>query len=87
MAVVAAVEFNDLAASRGAARQANGTHARFGAGADQADHLHRGHKTQNGFGQLDFALRWSAEAKAIECSFLHRFEHARVAVPEDHGAP
>jgi len=62
-------------------------HARFGARADQAHHLHRRHVFQNLFGQFDFALGGGAKRKAVKRGFLHRFEHGRVAVAQDHRAP
>ena len=87
MAVVAALELDELAAAGGATGQANGAHARFGARADEADHLHRWHQAQDFFGQLHFALCGGAEAEAFECGLLHRFKHGGVAVAQDHRAP
>ena len=56
MAVVATFKLDDLAAPGGAACQAQGAHACFGAGADQAHHVHRRHEFEQGFNQLNFTL-------------------------------
>ena len=87
MAVVAAFELDDLLAAGGAARQADGAHAGFGARADQAHHVDAGDQLDDLFGQLDFALGGSAERESLEHRFLHRFHHRGVAVTQDHRAP
>ena len=87
MAVVAAFKLDELVAPSGAARQAQSAHARFGAGADQAHHVHRGHELQNGLGQLNFALGGRTKREAVKRRLLHRFEHGRVAVTQNHRAP
>ena len=87
MAVVAALELDELAAARGPARQADGRHGRLGARADQAHHVHAGHVAQDFFGQFDFALGRRAKREALEQRFLHRFEHRWVAVAQNHRAP
>ena len=87
MAVVAAFKFDDLAAARGAARQADGAHARFSARGDEAHHVHAGHEREDFFGQLHFALGGRAKRQAVLRGAAHCFQHGRVAVAEDHGAP
>ena len=87
MAVVATLKLDDLAAACGSACQAQRTHARFGAGADQTHHFHGGHVFQDFFGQLNLALGGRAEREAVERRFLHGLKHSRVAVAQDHGAP
>ena len=42
---------------------------------------------QDFFSQFDFALGGGAEREAVQCGFLHRFEHSRMAVAQDHRAP
>ncbi len=87
MAVVAAFKLDDLAAPGCPARQPDGAHAGFGARAHQPQHLDAGQQLDDFFGELDFALGRGTEAKAVEGGALHRFEHRRVAVAKDHGAP
>jgi hypothetical protein len=46
-----------------------------------------GTRLDDGLGQLDLALGRRAEAEAVERGLLHRLEHGRVAVAQDHRAP
>ena len=46
-----------------------------------------GTSVDDGFGQLDLALGGRAEAEALEHGLLHRLDHRRVAVAQDHRAP
>ena len=73
MAMVAAFKLDDLAAPCGTARQAQCAHACFGARADQAHHLHRGHQLEQGFDQFHFALCGGAKRETIKGRFLHSF--------------
>ena len=87
MAVVAAVELDDLVAAGVAARQAQRAHAGFGAGADQAHHVHAGHEGADLLGQHHFTFGGCAKAEAFEHGGLHGLDHFGVAVAQDHGAP
>ena len=87
MAVVAALELDELAAPGGATRQSDGAHARFGAAAHQAHHVHAGHQLQNGLGQFHLALGRGTKREAFQQRLLHRFHHRRVAVAQNHRAP
>ena len=64
MAVVAAFELDDPVASRERARDADRAHRRFGAGADEADALHRRHQRSHALAELVLERRWRAEARA-----------------------
>ena len=68
VAVVAALELDDLAAARGAARQADGAHAGLGARADQAHHVH-GRMAEDFLGQFDLALGRARRRKSLEAAF------------------
>mmetsp|Transcript_9625 Transcript_9625/g.22391 ORF Transcript_9625/g.22391 Transcript_9625/m.22391 type:complete len:286 (+) Transcript_9625:1897-2754(+) len=87
VAVVAALELDELGPAGGAAGQADGAHRRFGARADEAHLVDAGHQLQDLFGQLDLALGGRAEGEALGRSLLHGLPHRRVAVAEDHRAP
>ena len=62
-------------------------HRRLGARADQAHLLDAGHEADDFLGQLDLALGRRAEAEAVVRRLLHRLQHRRVAVAQDHRAP
>ena len=87
MAVVATFKFEDLAAPGGPARQPNGTHAGFGARADQPHHVHGRHPLNDGFGQLYLALGGGAKGKTIERGLLHGLQHGGMAVAQNHRPP
>ena len=87
MAVVAALELDDHVAPGRAARQAQRTHRRLGARADEAHLLHARHVFQDLFGQLDFALGRRTEGKALVHRAMDRFFDRRVTVAEDHRPP
>ena len=87
MAVVAAFKFDDLAAACGTPCQAQCTHAGLGARADQTHHVHGGHEFEQGFDQFDFALCGCTKRKTIHRRFLHRLQHSRMTMTQDHGPP
>ncbi len=87
VAVVAAFELDDLVASRGAARQAQGAHGRFRARRDQAHLLDRRHQARDFLGHQHFAFRWRAERQAQRGRILHRLDHFRMGVADDGRAP
>ena len=87
MAVVAAFELDDLAATGSATGQADGTHPGFGTATDQAHHVHAGHQFQNLFGQFHFAFGGRAKRKPFRGCFLNGLQHRRVAVAQNHGTP
>ena len=87
VAVVATFELDDALTPGGAARQAQCAHRGLGAGADQAQHFHAGHHLQDFFRQLDLALGRRAEGKAFTDGALHRVDHGRVAMAQDHRTP
>ena len=87
MAVVAAIEFDDLVAPGKAPGQAQGAHARLGARADQAHHVHAGHQGEDFFGQGHFTLGRGTVAEAFIDSGVHGGHHLRVAVAQNHRPP
>ena len=87
MAVVAALELDQLAAAGGAARQADRTHPGLGPRAHQPHHLDRRHEADDRFGELHFALGRRTEGEAFQHGALHGLDHRRVAMPQDHRPP
>src|SRR3546814_19033207 len=71
MAVVATLEFDDLAAAGDSARQTDSRHRCLGAGADQADFFNGWHACRNGFRNLDLGLGRGAERQTVHRGFLH----------------
>ena len=63
MAVVAADEFDDFAASGVAARQPDGGHGRFRSGVDHAHFFHGGHHARNHFRHVHLRRRGDAIAQ------------------------
>jgi len=87
VAVIAAFELDDLLAAGGATRQADGAHAGLGARADQTHHVDAGDELDDFLSQLHFAFCGGAKAEAVQCRFLHGFQHGRVTMSQDHRAP
>ena len=87
VAVVAAVELDDLLAAGVAAGEADGAHRRLGAGVHHAHHLDRRHGLADEAGELDLDGRRRAEARAVVEDGVQPAEHVRVAPAEDHRPP
>jgi hypothetical protein len=87
VAVVTALELDDLVAAREAARQTDGTHGRLRPRADEAHQLDGGHDLADPPGQLGLDGRGRAERQPVERGGPHRLDDRRVGVAEDHRAP
>ncbi len=87
VAVVAAVELEDLVAAGVAAGQADGAHGCFGSGRDHAHLLDVWIGFANHLGQLGFSCRWCAKGCACRGGFLDGLNDFRVAVAKYHRAP
>src|SRR5437667_10682463 len=87
MAVITALELDDLVAPGEAARRTNRGHAGFGAGVAQADLLHARHRGAEQFGHRH--LKWirNAKAGAVLRHLLDCLDDFRVRVAEDRRAP
>ncbi len=79
VAVIAAFELDGEVAAGEAAGDAQGAHGGFGAGVDQAHHLHGGHDLADGLGELDFLFGGRAEAGAALQGFGESIEHSAVS--------
>src|SRR5262249_28865611 len=82
--VVAALELDDLVALRGRPRDADGAHGGFGARADEADALQRGHERRHTLAEMRLELGRRAEARAARRRCREGLQEAprRVAVDE-----
>ncbi len=87
MAVVTALELDDLVATRVAAGQPNRAHGRFGTGADHAQPLHRRHQFADLLGNPRFERTGRSEAESMFGGLLHGVDDGRVRVAEDHRTP
>ncbi len=87
MAVVTAFEFDDLVASRVAARKADRGHRRLRARGHQPHHFDRRHQFADQFRQLDLRLGGRAEGQRARRRCLHRLDHGRMRVPGHHRTP
>jgi hypothetical protein len=87
MAVVAALELDQDVAAGIATGQANGAHGGFGAGGNQAHHVHRRHQFAEQVGDVDFLLGRRTEGEAIDGGSLHGGDDLGMGVAEDHRAP
>ncbi len=87
VAVVAALELDDLVASGVAAGQAQGAHGGLGAGVDHAQHLHGGDGLADGAGQADLVGAGGAEAGAGLHRVQGRGRDLGISVAQEHGAP
>jgi hypothetical protein len=87
VAVVAALELHDRVTPGEAARQADGTHGRFGAGTDQTHLFDRRHALAQHFRHQYFRFRRRTERKPADSRLLHRADHLRMRMSEDGRAP
>src|SRR5262245_58738823 len=87
MPVITASEFDDEIAARESARQAHGTHGRFGSRRDHPYHLDRRHRLVDQLRQFAFELGRSAEAAAVPRRFDGRGDDARMRMAENHRPP
>src|SRR5919197_5248137 len=87
MAVVAAVELDDLLASGERARQPDRRQRGLGTGVDEADHLDRRKGLADQLGKLDLAPGRRAEAGAVAGALGNRLDDAGVGVSEDQRSP
>ena len=87
VAVVAALELDDLVAPRIAAGESNGRHAGFRAGADETNLIHGRHELADFFGDERFALRDGAEGKSLGNGFVDGGDDFIIVVAENHRPP
>src|ERR1035438_5514169 len=87
MSVVAAFEFHDDLASRGSARQPNGGHGRFSAGADKPKLFNRRVAGNHALGQVALRRRRSAEAGGAARGALDSLHHRWKGVAQNHRPP
>ncbi len=82
-AVVGAADLDDPFLAGVGAGQAHRTHHRLGAGAEQAQHLHRRHAGADQFGQLDLVfVQQAGHRAALVQHRLHVFAQFRRIGPE-----
>ena len=87
MAVVAAFKLDDFVAAGKAAREADGRHGGFGAGADQPQLFDAGHEFGDFFGDDDFRLGGRAERQTAQSRFAHSFDDFGMRVPHNRRPP
>ena len=87
VAVVAAVELDDLAAAGEAAGHAQRAHRGLGARRHEAHLLHRGHALHHALGQLHLGRAGRAVGGAAERRLAHGLDDLGVGVAQDHGPP
>ena len=87
VAVVAAFELDDEVAAGESAGEADGGHAGFGAGSDEAELFDGGKAACDELGEVGFGGDGGSEAGAFGCGLLDGLDDGREGVAEDHGAP
>jgi hypothetical protein len=87
MPVITAFEFDDGIAAGKAASQADRAHRGFGTRTYEAHQFDRRHELDDAARQRGFQLGGGAEGQAIRRNLLHRRDHLRMGVTENHGAP
>ena len=87
VAVIVAGKFDDHVPAGESAGQADGAHRGFGAGADQPHFFDRRHRLDDQFGQFAFGLGRRAEARSPGRGRLHRLDHLRMGMAQDHRPP
>ena len=87
VAVVAALELDDLVALRVTARQPDRAHRRLGARAAHAHQLDRRHQLDDLARDDGLELGRRAEREPVDGGLLHGLDHGRVGVAQDHWSP
>lgn len=87
VAVIAALELDELVPAGGSPGQPEGGHDRLGAGIHHAHHLNVGHHADHQLGNLHLPAGGCAEGEAVLYRPLHRLPDNRVVVTQDHGPP
>ena len=87
MAVITAIELDDLVTFGKTARQANGGHAGFRAGVAQAHLLHARHRGTDEFRHRHLERIRNAKTGAVLRGLLNRLDDSRVRMAEDRGPP
>jgi hypothetical protein len=87
MAVVAALELDDLVPFGVRPRQAQGAHGRFGARVNETHHLNVGHEVHHPPGQFDFKRAGRAVRGPFHGRLLDGLDHLRVGMAGDERSP
>lgn len=87
MAVVAAFKLDEHVPACVATGEANGAHGGFGAGGDEAYHVHGGDELAEQVGDFYFCFGGGAEGEALDGGFLYGGNDFRMGVAQDQGAP
>ena len=87
VAVIAALEFDDLLAAGRAARQTKRTHDGFRARIYHADHLDTGQHGHHFLRHFDFEAGRRTERQTADHAVVHGFQNVGMAVAEDHRPP
>ena len=87
MAVIAAVELDDLVALRESAREPDRAHARFRAGTCHANFLNARNQFTDQFRHFDFKRIWNSEAGAVFGGGLDGGNDFGMRVAENRRAP
>ena len=85
--VVAALELQDEVPSRTSAREADRAHRGLGAARHEPDHLDRGHRGDDPFGELDLELGRGSERGAARGRRASRVDDLGARVSEQERAP
>src|SRR4029450_1683548 len=87
MAMITAVEFDDLVAPRERAREADARHRCFGAAVHHAHFLDRWNPMADQFRHLHFQRIWNSEAQSACRSVADCFDHNFRGMPENRRPP
>src|SRR5215831_11046752 len=87
MAVVTAIEFDNLVAFGESARETNGGHGRFGARIAHAYFLDARHERTNQLRHRDFEWIGNPKTRAVLGGVLDRLDDFRMRMAEDRRAP
>ena len=87
VAVIAALEFDDVVAAGEGAGEAQGRHGGFGSGGDEAEFFNGGDGAGDELGEVGFGGGGGAETGAGGGGLLDGLDDGREGVSEDHGSP
>ena len=87
MAVVAAFKFHNDFAAGGGARQTNGGHGGFSAGADKAQLLNGRIAGDDALGEVGLRSGGGAKAGRVARGPLNGLDHRRKGMAQDHRSP
>src|SRR5438105_3085151 len=87
MAMIAAVELNDLVPPGKSASETNARHRRFGSAVDHSNFFNRRHPFADQIGHFDFEWIWNSKTQSARGCVAHRIDNYSWCVTKNRRTP